>query len=151
MVEPFSDSTDTSRASDEVFCRDCGERISARAELCPECGIRQLPPPKSSFESTLDDLVEGGNPFVAAALSALFPGLGQLYNRELKKALAFIVGSILAVLSVVVVVGVVLYPAVWVYSIYDAYRTAEREVGEDGPDSDADGPTRGVNTRKSDD
>lgn len=26
---------------DRVFCRDCGAEISERAEICPECGIRQ--------------------------------------------------------------------------------------------------------------
>lgn len=24
-----------------MFCRDCGEEISERAEICPECGVRQ--------------------------------------------------------------------------------------------------------------
>ena len=23
------------------FCKDCGERINAKAEICPKCGVRQ--------------------------------------------------------------------------------------------------------------
>jgi TM2 domain-containing membrane protein YozV len=110
---------------------------SPERERGPHCGVRQRDPPKSSVESALDDLFEGGNPFVAALLSALFPGLGQLYNRELERGLAFIVGSMLALLSALALVGFVLYPAVWVYSIYDAYTRAERVAPDDGspPDS----------------
>ncbi|SFK69959.1 TM2 domain-containing membrane protein YozV [Halogranum rubrum] len=129
MSPPSSEETGHDEA-DTVFCRDCGERISARAEICPECGVRQLPPPTSSVDSALDDLLKGGNPFVAAALSALFPGLGQIYNRELEKGIAFIVGGFLAVLSALAIIGFVLYPAIWIYSIYEAYKTAEGQAAE---------------------
>jgi TM2 domain-containing membrane protein YozV/ribosomal protein L40E len=130
MSEPSTTESDRTRGPDEAFCRDCGAVIDAQAEICPECGVRQLPPPQSSVDSAIDDLFEGGNPFVAAALSALFPGLGQIYNRELEKGIAFIVGGFLAVLSALVLVGFVLYPAVWIYSIYEAYKTAERQASE---------------------
>ena len=125
MSTPSSDST-PERAPDEAFCRECGEIIKSAAEICPHCGVRQRPPPKSSFESVLDDLFEGGNPFVAAVLSVIFPGLGQLYNRDLERGLAFIVGGFVAGLSAIVLIGFVLYPIVWLASIYDAYTRAER-------------------------
>ena len=128
MVEPSSDPSDRERGPDEVFCRNCGRIIGERAVFCPECGVRQRDPGKSSVDSALDDLLSGGNPFVAAALSAVFPGLGQLYNRELEKGVAIIVGSFLAILSALVLVGFVLYPAVWIYSIYDAYAVAEERA-----------------------
>lgn len=124
MTEPSDPPSDRDRGPDEVFCRNCGEIISERAEICPECGVRQRPPPTSPAESALEDLVEGGNPFVAGVLSALFPGLGQLYNRELERGLAFIVGGMLAAFSAIVLIGFILYPIVWLYSIYDAYTRA---------------------------
>ena len=138
MSQPSSrdDSNDSTtspgrtRGPDEAFCRDCGAVISAKAEICPECGVRQRDPPKSSVDSALDELLEGGNPFVAGALSALFPGVGQLYNRQLGKALAFIVGGMVAAFSIVIGVGLVLFPAVWIYGIYEAYKTAERQAEE---------------------
>lgn len=113
-----------SSADDTAFCRNCGEEIAAAAEICPECGVRQRP--SSSIDSALAEVLEGGNPFVAAALSAFVPGLGQIYNRELERGIAFIVASFLAFLSVMIMIGIVLYPAVWIYSIYDAYTRAER-------------------------
>lgn len=30
---------------DEVFCTECGSAIKERAEVCPECGVRQEPSP----------------------------------------------------------------------------------------------------------
>jgi len=44
-------------AADTVYCRDCGSLISARAEICPECGVRQRDPP-SSIQSEASKLGE---------------------------------------------------------------------------------------------
>ena len=141
MGGPSAESSSRKRGPDEAFCRNCGAIISDRAEICPECGVRQRPPPNSSLDRVVDDLLGGGNPFVAAVLSAVVPGLGQLYNRELTKGLAFIVGSMLAALSTLVFVGIVLYPAVWVYAIYDAYKVADRQSRATGTVNDPGRPT----------
>ncbi|RDZ65641.1 zinc ribbon domain-containing protein [Haloferax sp. Atlit-12N] len=130
MSSPSTDDSIRERGPDEAFCRDCGAVIDARAEICPECGVRQRDPPKSSVDSALDDLFEGGNPFVAAVLSAIFPGLGQLYNRELERGLVFAVGFIVASVSVMVIIGFLLAPAVWLYAVYDAYTRAELRAEE---------------------
>ena len=141
MEEPSTDPPGRrhERGPDEAFCRNCGAVISDRAEICPECGVRQRPPPNSSLDSAVDDVLGGGNPFVAAALSALFPGLGQLYNRQLEKGMALIGAGVVAALSTIIVVGIVLYPLVWLYAIYDAYRVAERQE----PTANPGGPDRG--------
>jgi TM2 domain-containing membrane protein YozV len=119
--------SDRERGPGEAFCRDCGAIISDRAEICPECGVRQRPPPQSTLDSAVDDLVNGGNPFVAAVLSALVPGVGQFYNRELEKGLVLLVAGVVAAFSTIVLVGFVLYPAVVLYAIYDAYTVAEAQ------------------------
>ncbi|WP_135604109.1 zinc ribbon domain-containing protein [Methanococcoides sp. NM1] len=31
------------KASDEIFCRSCGEIIKKEAEICPHCGVRNKP------------------------------------------------------------------------------------------------------------
>jgi TM2 domain-containing membrane protein YozV len=118
------------RGPDEAFCRDCGAVIDAEAEICPECGVRQRDPPRSALDDALEDVVDGGNPFVAAALSALVPGLGQLYNRELQRGLVFLVAGLVAGFSVIFAVGIVLYPVVWLYAIYDAYKRADLRAAE---------------------
>ena len=123
---------------DEVYCRDCGAVISERAEICPECGVRQQNPPKSSVDTLVEELTGGGNPFVAAVLSVLLPGLGQLYNRELQKGIAVLVAGLIALASVAALVGIVLYPAVWLYAVWDAYVVAERQATERAAAEDAE-------------
>ena len=53
------------------------------------------------------------------------PGLGQFYNREPANLAAIMVASFVAVLSMVALVGFVLYPAIWLYAVYDAYVVAD--------------------------
>jgi hypothetical protein len=40
-----SESETPSLGPDEVFCTECGSVIKERAEVCPECGVRQTPAP----------------------------------------------------------------------------------------------------------
>jgi TM2 domain-containing membrane protein YozV/ribosomal protein L40E len=51
------------------FCRDCGAGLHARAEICPKCGVRQLPSP-----SGLSVTAPNGKSRLAAALFALLLG-----------------------------------------------------------------------------
>jgi TM2 domain-containing membrane protein YozV len=127
-VEPSGETTGSrERGPDEAFCRDCGAVIAREAEICPACGVRQRDPPSSGLDGAIEQLTRGGNPFVAAALSALFPGLGQIYNRELEKGLIVIVASLVSLFLVIFLVGFLLYPLVWLYAIYDAYTVADRQ------------------------
>jgi TM2 domain-containing membrane protein YozV len=125
-----------SEDADTVFCRECGAEIRRTAELCPECGVRQRAPPPSPAVSAL---LDGRNPLVAALLSALFPGLGHVYAREIETGLFFAVAFLLSLFSVLVLVGFVLVPAVWLYAIYDAAKTADRR---DRELAEAEGPAR---------
>lgn len=72
---------------------------------------------------------------MAAVLSVLFPGLGQLYNRELETGLAVMVAAFVALLSVAAFADIVLYPAVWLFVIWDAYVVAERRPEAPGADA----------------
>ncbi|MFT4884914.1 MAG: TM2 domain-containing membrane protein YozV [Natronomonas sp.] len=110
-----------------VYCRECGAEIRRAAEICPECGVRQRSPPASS---AVESLLNGRNPLVAAVLSAAFPGLGHIYAREIDTGLFFGVAFLLAVLSLTVLVGFVLVPAIWLYAMYDAAKSAERRDAE---------------------
>lgn len=33
------------KTTDDKYCSECGELIKVKAELCPHCGVRQLPVP----------------------------------------------------------------------------------------------------------
>lgn len=76
-----------SKGVDEKYCSDCGAIIKAKAEICPKCGVRQMPAPIN-----LGPVAENGKSRIAAALFAFFlggfgahrfylrqPGLGVAY------------------------------------------------------------------------
>ncbi len=58
-----------SKKSDEKFCSECGKVIKAKAEICPSCGVRQLPAP-----NPLTSTAPNGKNKIAAALFAFFLG-----------------------------------------------------------------------------
>ena len=58
-----------SKAANEKFCTDCGAVISARAEICPKCGVRQ-----SAAPGLIGAMTPSGKNRVAAALFALLLG-----------------------------------------------------------------------------
>ncbi len=103
----------TSINNESVFCRSCGKSIKRDAEICPYCGVRQTATQKK-------------NPGLAAIASFFFSGLGQIYNGEIGKGFLLIGVQIINVFLMVIFIGFITFPLVWVYGVYDAYKTAER-------------------------
>ncbi len=59
----------TLKGPGEKFCADCGALINAKAEICPKCGVRQMPAPIG-----LGAVAPNGKSRIAAALFALLLG-----------------------------------------------------------------------------
>lgn len=51
-----------------VFCRTCGNRLMKEAEICPRCGVRQVP--------LSVDMPGGKNKVAAGVLAIILGGLG---------------------------------------------------------------------------
>lgn len=66
------------------------------------------------------------NAGLAAVLSFLIPGLGQIYNGQITKGLLIVVVQAINVALTNVLIGFVFYPIVLIYAVFDAYRTAQR-------------------------
>ena len=54
------------------------------------------------------------------------PGLGQLINGEIAKGVVFFVAYVVGIVAVVVVVGFVIVPVVWIWAMVDAYSSAKQ-------------------------
>lgn len=98
------------------YCQHCGARIHMDAEICPNCGVRAGRVRPTAQKS----------PGIAAVLSFLFVGLGQIYNGQIGKGIVFFVLGIILALTIFLVIGIILCPAFWIYNIYDAYNTAKK-------------------------
>ena len=60
------------KSANEKFCVECGSRINAKAEICPHCGVRQLPPPGILGVSS----PSGRNRIAASLFAILLGGFG---------------------------------------------------------------------------
>ena len=99
----------TATAQAIAFCIDCGERL----DFCA-CGRR---------EGVLVKARRTRSPVLAALLSLLLPGLGQLYNGEPGKALFFLLASIFVIPWVIAVVEA--YYSARVANLEDRFRFVE--------------------------
>ncbi|MDG6250361.1 DUF5683 domain-containing protein [Methanocalculus sp.] len=61
------------------------------------------------------------NPGVAALCSFIFPGLGQIYNGDIKKGILIPIGVVIGLFFLMIPSFIV-----WVYGIYNAYTTTKK-------------------------
>ncbi|WP_342387746.1 hypothetical protein [Salinicoccus bachuensis] len=66
------------------------------------------------------------SPGIAAVLSALISGLGQIYNGQILKGIIIILLQVINGALTIVLIGYVFLPIVWLYAVIDAYRSAEK-------------------------
>lgn len=66
------------------------------------------------------------NPIVAAILSLIVAGLGQIYNGQITKGIVFIVLQIINGALTVILIGWFLMPIVGLWAMIDAYLVAKR-------------------------
>ena len=74
------------------------------------------------------------DPRLAALLSLLFTGLGQMYNGQILKGLLFSLVQFINVSLIQLQIGLATTPIFWLYAVYDAYRVADMMMPEDGED-----------------
>jgi TM2 domain-containing membrane protein YozV len=95
-------------------------------EISPDTEQPALPPvPAPSPAATVQ--VPLKSPGLAFFLSLLFPGIGQVYNGQPAKALAFFFGfvaSLYAVVEINPLPFVFFLPFVWLYNLVDAWKSA---------------------------
>lgn len=62
---------------------------------------------------------------VAAILSVIWPGLGQIYNGEIGLGILFIVLQALFVGLSLLLIGIPFALILWIYALYRAYNVAK--------------------------
>ncbi|MFZ4451463.1 hypothetical protein [Salibacterium aidingense] len=66
------------------------------------------------------------NAGLAAVLSAIWCGLGQIYNGQIGKGVLFMIIQFINALLMFVLIGLITYPIFWIYGMVDAYKKAEK-------------------------
>ena len=116
-----------------MYCSKCGSEIG-NARFCSQCGtpqdgmIVQAPGPAGGAGAAPQIVVirAAKSPGVAVVLSFLLAGLGQIYNGQIGKGLAFMIAYLCSLVLMWVLIGFILAPILWIWSMVDAYKTAER-------------------------
>lgn len=70
--------------TNEKYCRDCGRPIHVNAEICPNCGVRQMPPPTDSTGHIMHHTDD--RRWLITLLLCFFGGtigLHNFYNRKI--------------------------------------------------------------------
>lgn len=102
------------------FCTNCGSEIDSKAEICPKCGVRQSRSIGISGEKS---------PAIAALLSFLIVGLGQVYIGKPKRGIVLFIACIIFLMTGFLVIPMFGFLGCWLGSIYDAYMLAQGEPG----------------------
>ncbi len=66
------------------------------------------------------------NPGLAAVLSFFWAGLGQIYNGQIGKGIGLMVIYAISCVLMIVIIGFITTPLLWIYGMWDAYKSAER-------------------------
>ena len=66
------------------------------------------------------------SPGLAAVLSLVFSGVGQIYNGQFLKGIVFIAMQLINLALTAILIGWVPLAIVWVWAIWDAHRVARR-------------------------
>lgn len=118
-----------------MFCSSCGAEAESSAQTCGKCGntLRAGSSPYLVQQQPQVIMVKSGKSSgLAAVLSFLWCGLGQIYNGQIGKGLIFAVAYVISFLMIFIAIGLITTPVLWIWGMVDAYKTAEnlnREAG----------------------
>ncbi|WP_292603235.1 double zinc ribbon domain-containing protein [Methanobrevibacter sp. UBA212] len=110
---------------DTKFCSNCGFEMPKASKFCPECGTtaERVPPVMNTTTIVVPSNKSSG---LAALLSFLIIGLGQVYLGLTKKGIILFLLAIISGVLMMVLIGWITWLLVWGYAIYDAYNSCEK-------------------------
>ncbi len=121
-----------------MYCSKCGSQIG-NARFCSQCGtplagmVVQAPGAAGAgLPPQVVVMRAPKNPGVAVLLSFLLAGLGQIYNGQIGKGVAFMISYFCSLVLMWVLIGFIIAPILWIWSMVDAYKTAERINAQSG-------------------
>ena len=118
-----------------MYCQNCGNEIVSDSMFCSSCGTPVNNSTDSKTQTTKNDiqnLNKSGfdtpkskkSPLTASILTFIIFGLGQVYNGQTGKGILFF----FIMLFVIIVSAGILAIPIFLYGLYDAYKTAENSL-----------------------
>jgi hypothetical protein len=117
---PAVDIQELCKACNKGLCGDCAHRIKGKP-YCQDCLVEG-----AEWAATIKGLKLPADSPRRAALCAIIPGLGAVYNNEYLKAVTyFAVWAALIMLGRIFIFGAIVFV---LFTMFDAYRSAEAKV-----------------------
>jgi len=110
-----------------LFCKKCGTDVGD-SEYCPNCGepMNGGARPSSSQENlNTAVMMNQKSEALALILSLIIPGVGEMYAGKVGKGVLILLLAILSAALTIVLIGFIMYPIVWIYSMIDSYNLAK--------------------------
>ncbi len=132
-------------------CNNCGGKLLEDDNFCQNCGSFLSNEKKKINENNNGDNMDNGvlgkiNTGLATVFSAIFIGLGQLYNGQIVKGIClFIIGLILVFIEfffntmlmsapywaqesilVLMIIVLIVYVFIWILNVRDAYENSKK-------------------------
>ena len=109
-----------------MFCNSCGNPLAPASQFCSKCGSAQQSTAAAGAPHVVVVRTEK-SPALAVLLSFLLPGLGQIYNDQAQKGIYFLVAAVVSSILIVLLIGLLTTPVIWIWSMVDAYQVADRK------------------------
>lgn len=114
-----------SEQSSEVRrCPRCGKPIPDGSLFCPSCGRDPQQESEEPYNREGRRITNRVNILLAMILSALIPGVGQMYVGFVKRGAIILIVSVLVLIAslFLIFLPILVY---WIWNIYDAYARAD--------------------------
>lgn len=108
------------------FCANCGFEMPKDTKFCPECGGATDSVPRVVNNVNAPIANTDKSPGLAAVLSFLIVGLGQIYLGLTKKGIILFIAAVISAFLMLFIIGFITWFIVWGYAIYDAYNSGEK-------------------------
>ena len=109
-----------------MFCKKCGTDVGD-SEYCPNCGEPMKGAPSGSQENlNTAVMMNQKSEALALILSLIIPGVGEMYAGKVGKGVIILLLAILSAALIMLLIGFIMYPIVWIYSMIDSYNLAKQ-------------------------
>jgi|GEM_PF-4062958 len=108
-----------------AYCRSCGAPLPANATACARCG-QGVVAHDAAVAEALTLAASLKSPGLAAVLSLIVPGAGQVYAGHVARGVAFFVAAVISWVLIFFLIGFILLPVVAIGGAVDAHQLVQK-------------------------
>jgi len=109
-----------------VYCAKCGNNMNEGQQFCDKCGTKVGTAGEGAQQPQQPVYQREKSDGLAAVLSFLWAGLGQIYVGRIGRGLAImLLGILIVIIGFFTFFLLILVLVYWIWNVYDAYKLAQ--------------------------